>query len=140
MGNKLNSIEVIKSYIVKTDGQSYIGYIDLDNFSQFNQLNGYEGGNSFLEKFKSLLEDKSYKTELLNSIGDEFIVGINCSSDSIKETTISLLRNTFEFSKVTFSIGLVDCRNGYSAKAVIEKAMQSMLIAKKHGKNKICII
>lgn len=140
MRNKLNSIEVIKSYIHRTSGESYIGYIDLDDFSQFNQRHGYEGGNSFLERFKCLLEDKSYKTELLNSIGDEFIIGINCSSDSIKETTLSLLRDTFEFSKVTFSIGLVDCRNRYSAKAVIEKAMQSMLMAKQHGKNRICII
>jgi len=115
------------------------GLIDIDNFTQFNHKFGYEQGNKLLEIFEDLINEtlNPLFSKRLNS--DEFIFQLNGSFKENERVLFDLLSIINVKLGITISIGIAEADENFDYKQNIKYLMSNMLIAKRNGKNKICL-
>ncbi len=129
--------------VIKTDNISkemnVFGLIDIDNFTRFNHKFGYEQGNKLLEIFENLINEtlNPLFSKRLNS--DEFIFQLNGSFKENERVLFDLLSIIKVKLGITVSIGITETDENYDYKQNIKYLMSNMLIAKRNGKNKICL-
>lgn len=115
------------------------GLADIDNFSKFNHEFGYEKGNIILKLLEDLLKEKLTPVFLKRLDSDEFIFQLAGSFNENDKIIFDLLKASYDKLGITISIGLVESDNNFDFKLNIGYLMSNMLIAKKYGKNKICL-
>lgn len=115
------------------------GLLDIDNFSEFNKLFGYERGNRLLIETEITLQEslKPLYAAKLNS--DEFIFHLNGSFLENKNSLLFLLSNLNKKFDITASIGILEVRRNFDFDKIINHLMTNMLYAKINGKNKIYV-
>ncbi|MBL1233207.1 MAG: GGDEF domain-containing protein [Flavobacteriales bacterium] len=116
------------------------GLVDIDNFTLFNHKYGYEQGNKVLESLESLINEilTPLFSKRVNS--DEFIFKLNGSFEENDKILFDLLSVVNDRLGITISVGLKEADDKFNYKQNINKIMSAMLIAKRNGKNKICLI
>lgn len=115
------------------------GLIDIDDFTTFNLINGFEKGNEILR----MLEDISIRAlepnvwRKLDS--DEFIFLMDGSFEENRQKFSDLLLNSKKQLKITISIGLSELKFECGFEQIINQLKSNLLIAKCNGKNKFCL-
>lgn len=133
-----NFNEIIKSY-KKNNGnhESYLAFLNLDNFNSVNNFSGYESGNSVLIEFSNLVSNyiKDEKIKFYHLGGDEFILLYDKWNKNEVELHIKELFSFFsqniKFNSADYelntSIGIVSYPyNGHSVDMLIKNAVVAL--------------
>ncbi|MEA1893477.1 MAG: PhnD/SsuA/transferrin family substrate-binding protein [Campylobacterota bacterium] len=84
-------------------------FIELKNFSMFNQKYGWEKGNEFLQQFYSTLENKYKNSMIFRYQGDDFILIFNEHQVVTKDDVLSF--KGFEDSGILVNISHYDLKD-----------------------------
>jgi len=75
-GNVLIEQELIR--IISEEKHYTVSYFDIDNFKAYNDVYGFENGDSIIKLLSSILRDKTKRNDFLGHIGgDDFVVILN---------------------------------------------------------------
>ncbi len=123
--------------------------VDIDHFKRINDQFGHLVGDQVIRMIASIMKDKfGDRTHLARYGGEEFVALITgCSIDAALRTTDEFrrqiadrpfkLRSTGEMiGNVTVSIGVAALRNTDTAQSLVERADQSLYLAKQKGRNR----
>jgi len=115
------------------------GLIDIDDFTTYNQINGFEKGNDILVKFLELGEN-ILKPKIWTKFGsDEYLFVINGSFNDNNSSILELFKRNEDFLNITISIGVSEQIVDVEIREVINLLKVNLLTDKAHGKKKICV-
>ncbi|HTJ48698.1 MAG TPA: GGDEF domain-containing protein [Cyclobacteriaceae bacterium] len=115
------------------------GLIDIDNFTAYNQINGFEKGNDILIEFLKLGQ-KTLNPKTWGKFGsDEYLFVLNGSFNEHNHSIFELLKRSKEVLNITISIGVSEQVVNVEVKEIINLLRVNLLTAKGHGKNRICV-
>lgn len=115
-----------------------VGFIDVDNFKQINDVFGHEYGDEVLCKVASTLQRQCPKEGFVCRYGgDEFILVFPCTDKDYAEEVKARINNAMECINIKLSIGIVLSKEGYGSdiKAYFEVADKNMYEEKMQHKN-----
>ena len=128
-----------------------IMFADVDNFKQYNDVNGHLAGDEVLRELATIFLDTTRKTDFVARYGgEEFAVILpdTATDGSVRvafhiiqaiRTKKWLYADALPCKTITLSIGMASYPKDALLKAeLIAKADEAMYHAKKTGKNKIC--
>ncbi len=125
--------------------------IDVDNFKIYNDTYGHMAGDMALRKIADAIKSSVRKLDIVARYGgEEFAVilpetnqaGAVSLAERIKNSvsSINFSPEEDEFVRLTVSIGVCSMKNGeLSPDKFISRADDAAYLAKKTGKNKICV-
>jgi len=127
----------------------FLAVIDIDNFKEYNDTLGHQGGDKILIALAGILNDCTRNSVDMNFRlgGDEFAVLLSqANATQATEVVQRILLSFIEqnFNGLTLSIGIIRCRRntaislGQDVKNMEERADQAMYEAKNSGKN--CVV
>ena len=145
----------VKLSQMAADGNQYVVlFLDIDNFSKFNNTYGHETGDAVLKEMAQAVTGVTRKTDAFCRWGGEEFVGlfqIN-TADSLSGLAITSVGNKVlkairdiripfngEELCVTASIGLTSMRPSDTVEGVVKRADDLMYKSKTTGKNKFTI-
>lgn len=114
---------------------------DIDNFKNFNDVNGHIAGDVLLKDLGKLLSSKVQKEFVLCRYGgEEFVIFLpNTKNDSAREFAESIRIFIAENLNITVSIGVASCLNSsVDATFLLKESDIALYKAKGSGKNKTC--
>lgn len=118
---------------------SHHGLIDIDDFSFYNSIYGFQQGNELLEQISSFARQYIKAEYWLHIDGDEFLFS------TTEEDSQRFKNNIFKFMQVvnsdlgvSVSIGLTETSHLNKPTAILSKLKSNVLLAKKSGKNLLC--
>jgi len=125
-------------------------YIDIDFFKKINDKYGHASGDEVLKELGNILQKSTRSFDIVSrNGGEEFtILLLDCPLDKATEIADRIRRKVeqhqFILSTETFHISVsigVSCYNETTLHAInlIEDADKALYIAKKTGRNKVCI-
>lgn len=127
--------------IIANDLNMFVyGLIDIDDFTLFNLSNGFQKGNDILNGLEELIQSKLHTTTWQKLNSDEFIFFLHGPFEQNKQKLLDLLTSCQRNLNVTISLGLLELDCKYSFDQIINRLMISLLMAKNHGKNKMCLL
>src|SRR3990167_2305772 len=128
-----------------------IMFADVDNFKQYNDVNGHLAGDEVLRELATIFLDTTRKTDFVARYGgEEFAVILpdTATDGSVRvafhiiqaiRTKKWLYADALPCKTITLSIGIVSYpKDALLKDDLIKKADEAMYHAKKTGKNKIC--
>ncbi len=131
----------------RTGSALSIAMLDLDNFKAVNTRLGHAGGDGALTHLARVLKKFLRPTDVVCRYGgEEFVIlmphtsteqGVQVMVRLQRELTKRFFLHGNEKVFITFSAGVAQKRPGEGQADVIERADQSMLEAKKAGKNRV---
>lgn len=127
--------------------------IDIDNFKDYNQANGYPLGDSALRQIANIIRENTRKVDVASRYGpEEFTVIFPeiktreaiMAAEKLREKVATAVfagerQSAFELTRITVSIGVCGYRVGTSKEELISQAESALAEAKQQGKNKVCI-
>jgi diguanylate cyclase (GGDEF)-like protein len=120
--------------------------IDIDQFKSVNDTHGHYVGDKILIKLtKALTDNLRISDSLYRYGGEEFVIIAENTDLQASKVLAEKLRKVIESSimhkglEVTISIGVAQIGSGESMQQWISRADQSLLKAKRDGRNQICI-
>lgn len=124
-----------------------IVFLDIDNFSSFNNIYGHDIGDLVLKNIASSVKLSSRSSDLIGRWGGEEFIGVYSISDSadaliIGEKVRTLIQNTLvktEYGElsVTASIGVAVIQEDDTVESVVKRADDLMYKSKQNGKNRV---
>lgn len=127
-------------------------YLDIDNFKNINDSYGHAAGDIVIKEISRIIENSSRSCDVVSRIGgDEFTVLLPGCSDKKAYEVAERLRSSVEkynFNikektnvKITVSVGVINYSDRQKEVSEIkEEADKAMYMAKKCGKNTVCMI
>ena len=126
--------------------------IDIDHFKEINDSQGHQTGNIILQEIASVIKQSVRDVDIVVRYGgEEFMVilpqtNLN-DARSIAERIRTQMENSYfsnaqgqRHMKVTVSIGVAIYPDGvFSAEQLLEKVDRAMYLAKKQGRNRVCV-
>ncbi len=130
--------------------QITIGFVDIDDFKNYNTNYGHQEGDSVIKFVADVLEKYS-SGDVGRNGGDEFVFCYtgDRSKDFIENKMTNMLHalnsdyicsKTNTHIPIRCSIGIVTTNNPFDYATLIQKADEAMYIAKENGKNTFHII
>lgn len=128
--------------------------IDLDDFKRINDSYGHDCGDKVLQQVAETIKSALRSTDrVFRYGGEEFVVllpnstvqGAESVANRICELISELKITGVEHEQITVSIGLADLRKDLLDEVeeisdeLMRKSDQAMYLAKKQGKNKVCV-
>lgn len=121
--------------------------LDIDHFKRVNDKFGHSAGDDVLKQTALLIQNEVRDQDMVcRSGGEEFIVFIAEIDRTISRTVAERIRvsiESFDFDvvgHVTISIGMAQWFGGeQSVGAVIKKADDALYVAKRNGRNRVCV-
>ena len=127
-------------------------FIDVDFFKQYNDKYGHIEGDEVLRAVSILMKRRFRRTDLIARYGgDEFVVIL---PETDKETALTIAEDLNRVlqdlsfpdgdnvpkTRVTLSVGIATFpEDGVDEGALIQRADQGLYLAKKNGRNRVCI-
>lgn len=122
-----------------------VAVVDIDHFKQVNDVHGHNVGDTVLRQVADILRASVRSDDLVARWGgEEFVLALPVGL-SVALAVCERMRASVEalepstVGRVTISIGLVQRRGDESFEAVIERADQRLLEAKRSGRNRVVI-
>ena len=126
--------------------------LDIDNFKNYNETNGYPAGDSALRQVAVILKDNTRKADITSRYGpEEFMlilpeVKLKAAilvAEKLREKVSDAVfardrASSFEITRLTVSVGVVAYRVGMNKEELIQHAEAALSEAKQQGKNKVC--
>lgn len=129
-------------------GQSLsVALLDIDNFKSLNDHHGHAVGDAALKHLASVVKRTVRPTDIVTRMGgEEFVVIL--PNTQIDEAVITMARLQRSLTKayfmgnnekvlITFSAGVAVFKNEDDVSSILQRADQSMYLAKKSGKNRV---
>ena len=125
--------------------QFALAFCDLDAFSDYNDRNGSEAGDTALRLYAEVLEATLRPTDIAaRYAGDRFLCLFpNCSAEHaasamerVRESLVLEL-SIHELDPFTVSIGVVDSEDGVCVEDLLETADVTLSVAKHSGGNRV---
>lgn len=126
-------------------------FADVDNFKQYNDVNGHLAGDEVLRELAAIFLDTTRKTDFVARYGgEEFAVILpDTVTDGSVRVALQIIQairtkkwlyvDALPCKTITMSIGVVSYpKDALLKEELIGKADEAMYHAKKTGKNKIC--
>lgn len=126
--------------------------IDIDHFKRINDSQGHQTGNIILQEIASVIKQSVRDVDIVARYGgEEFMVILPQTDLSDAKSIAGRIRAQMEdsyfsnaqgqrYMKVTVSIGVAIYPNGvFSAEQLLEKVDRAMYLAKKQGRNRVCV-
>lgn len=126
--------------------------IDVDHFKRFNDTHGHRAGDRVLRLVGQLLSDNLKGRDTAARYGgEEFAILLDGANVEAGRAVAAQLceqlaqrrlikRDTGQsIGQVTCSIGVAQHRSGDDGSALIERADQALYVAKRSGRNRVCI-
>ena len=126
-------------------------FADVDNFKQYNDVNGHLAGDEVLRELATIFLDTTRKTDFVARYGgEEFAVILpDTVTDGSLRVALHIMQairtkkwlyaDALPCKTITMSIGIVSYpKDALLKDDLIKKADEAMYHAKKTGKNKIC--
>ncbi len=133
-----NNLESILKLLSKEMDIGCQGYIDVDNFREFNLKFSYSQGDECLNRLEKLIKEEVSPNCLVRIGSDEFYFSLNSDFKSAKENIFNLFKLVQNELGFTVSIGVTE-QKGLLPEALLYKLKQNTQIAKINGKNKLYI-
>ncbi len=122
--------------------------VDIDNFSVFNDLNGYQNGDLALKEIANILREVTADEENCYRYADKRFVFLNydnnISIDDIAERIRQRVQSSEKLAKLSDSTPLTVCcgvasfpNDASSVRTVIVRAIKAVQVAKKRGRNQV---
>ncbi|MBU1928563.1 MAG: sensor domain-containing diguanylate cyclase [Candidatus Omnitrophota bacterium] len=128
--------------------------IDIDNFSNYNQIHGYAGGDSVLQQVGMIIKDSRRLVDFVSRYGpEEFAIILPetkrkeavFTAERIREkvaasvfTDDSQRKSPLGLERLTVSIGVVEHKIGITSEELIQRLLLVLKEAKQKGKNCVC--
>lgn len=121
-------------------------FMDIDNFSDFNNLHGHDAGDTVLKNIGASISRSLRKVDMFGRWGGEEFLGVFAihqpyDAPILGEKVRILVENTHvpykEPLAVTVSIGITVAREGDTVDTLVERADQLMYKSKNGGKNRV---
>jgi diguanylate cyclase len=140
-----------KSLIEKKEVFSLI-YLDIDNFKAINDNYGHAVGDNVIAETSAFISNSCRKADIVSRIGgDEFTVLLPSCSDTKAYEVAERMRSTIESHsfihkngtsiQITVSVGVMYYSdNEKSVSQIKEEVDRAMYMAKKCGKNTVCVL
>lgn len=131
--------------LIKRKEEFFIGFIDIDNFKDINDVYGYDFGDYILKNISLYLKDKIENSTIYRYGGEEFVVIIeNNNLPNIEKNIIEIYNDIRkkEFlyknkkTKITFSSAFKEYSNTEEISENIRKTSELMQQAKKDGRDR----
>lgn len=110
------------------------GYIDIDNFREFNLNFSYSQGNENLNRLEELIKEIILPNYLIRIGSDEFYFFLNTDFKNAKENIFNLFQLIQNELGFTVSIGVTE-RKGLLPEALLYQLKRNIQNAKDNGKN-----
>jgi len=125
-----------------------VAMLDIDNFKEINDRYGHQAGDRVMQYTARMLAGALRGTDLVGRYGgDEFIVILR-SSGTNAFAVMERFRKEIEYNSqesedvpgpVTFSIGIGYIVDEESPDQVLAKADMALYLAKRNGRNRVCV-
>lgn len=124
-----------------------VALLDIDNFKRLNDTRGHGAGDTALQHLATVIKDTVRPTDVVARFGgEEFVVLL--PDTTIKEAAAIISRLQRELTKkffmhnnerllITFSAGIALFQPDEEQESVLQRADQSMYLAKQAGKNRV---
>jgi diguanylate cyclase (GGDEF)-like protein len=127
--------------------------LDIDNFRQYNQTQGYSIGDSALKQIAIAIKENTRKVDIACRYGpEEFAIilpEINVKkaflvAEKLREKIATAVfardrESSFEITRLTVSIGVVGYRVGTNKEELIRRVESALVEAKQKGKNRVIV-
>jgi len=125
--------------------------IDIDHFKTINDSLGHDGGDAVLQRFAEVLSSMVREVDMVARFGGEEFAVLLPDTKRLgaavlaERTRAAIERTVFEYQdnklSVTASIGMasIASENVASISELISVADNRLYLAKKHGRNRICV-
>ncbi|MEP3232228.1 MAG: GGDEF domain-containing protein [Hyphomicrobiales bacterium] len=122
---------------------------DIDHFKLVNDTYGHQTGDRVISTFGKLIAEGSRKTDLVARIGgEEFCIVLWNADASGARLVAENLRTQFQAAqfegipkhkKFTSSFGVATLKPGEVSEELYRRADQALYLAKKEGRNRVCL-
>jgi len=127
-----------------------LAMLDIDHFKQVNDTHGHPVGDRVIHGLSQLLRKRLRASDLIGRYGgEEFGVLLPDTSPQIAVRLIDSLREQFsqihftsgkgEPFTCTFSAGVAAFTAGTAASALLRTTDEALYVAKRHGRNRVCL-
>ncbi|MCL2772133.1 MAG: diguanylate cyclase [Oscillospiraceae bacterium] len=141
---------IVRLSEIRADKTQYgILFLDIDNFSNFNNTYGHDTGDAVLAEMSNAIVRNIRKTDVFCRWGGEEFVGmfevdsfhglITLGNKILKSVRDVRVPHNGEELSITASIGITDARAGDTVEGVIRRADKFMYDSKTAGKNRYTI-
>jgi diguanylate cyclase (GGDEF)-like protein len=129
--------------------------VDIDNFSNYNQVHGYPAGDSVLQQVGKMIKENRRQADFISRYGpEEFTVILPetklkeaiFTAERIKDkastsvfTDGSPRKSSLGMERLTVSIGVVEHKVGLTSEELIQRLILALNEAKQKGKNCVSV-
>lgn len=129
--------------------------VDIDNFSNYNQVHGYPAGDSVLQQVGRIIKENRRLVDFISRYGpEEFAIILPetrlkeaiFTAERIREkastsvfTDGSQKKSPLGMERLTVSIGVVEHKIGLTGEELIHRLFLALKEAKQKGKNCVCV-
>lgn len=118
-------------------------FADIDNFKTINDTHGHDRGDKVLQSVSRLIQGNLRSDDIIARFGgEEFVIwvesALEMSAKIAEKIRHSIAETSIESLHVTCSFGVSVVENGAFEEA-IKRADEAMYLAKKSGKNRVCL-
>jgi len=121
--------------------------LDIDHFKRINDTFGHDAGDSVLKKISRLIKGNIRSVDTLARYGGEEFV-IILPETNLKKAMIVAERirkvieskSFFKVGHITISAGVSIFEKGDNKQTIVKKADRGLYIAKREGRNRVCIL
>jgi GGDEF domain-containing protein len=135
----LTNIKSIERWIEGAARGSTFCLLDIDNMHQYNEFNGFEGGNMLLEHIEQFILEMDFVDGIYRFGSDEFLFVMGQHSSKRDDVLSRVLLDLESNFGVTVSIGAARQEKSMIAKDLVLMLKRFVMYAKLNGKNLICI-
>lgn len=116
--------------------------VDIDDFKKFNDKFGHLYGDKILKNVAQFLKKSVRDFDIVARWGgEEFAIILQETSlNQAKKRAETILRNARKKLPVTFSIGIIQSNQKYTASQIFGKVDKATYKAKEQGKNQIVVV
>lgn len=117
---------------------------DIDHFKKVNDTYGHQVGDEVLRAYSAHLRSSFRDTDFVARYGgEEFVVIFPATSKENAEKAVQKARQSWQAKKIyksTFSAGIAEKgTDGETLSELVEQADKALYMAKKTGRNKVCM-
>ncbi|MBT5718867.1 MAG: GGDEF domain-containing protein, partial [Gammaproteobacteria bacterium] len=129
---------LLSSSLRRKDPFSVVVMLDIDNFKLYNDKFGHSAGDDLLVTISEILRECSRDQDLVVRYGgEEFLLVLPSTGLDAAVILVERIRSAVkEKTPVTFSAGIATHREDLSFDQLVEKADQSLYVAKAEGRDR----
>jgi len=125
--------------------------LDIDNFRQYNEINGYSAGDNVLKQLSVIIKDNIRQVDIASRFGPEefaiilpdtnvkqaFQVGDKLRDKIASAVFVQRRTSALDMAKLTVSVGVVEHKLGLTKDELVHRLESALLEAKQKGKNRV---